>query len=174
VPALKGPAPLVTSGDETWRANHDFLPNLSIYGGYSEANRAPTPLENGCADRNQPCLIDNFLVADPPLKQVVSRTVEAGIRGNFDVSLFGPGKINWNAGVFRTINKDDILNVPSTIAGRGFFENAGDTRRQGIEAGISAFCLGRLGLCAGLPSAPSARGSQWTKPPVTSPKISAL
>ena len=114
-----------------------ILPNLSIYGGYSEANRAPTPLENGCADRNQPCLIDNFLVADPPLKQVVSRTVEAGIRGNFDVSLFGPGKINWNAGVFRTINKDDILNVPSTIAGRGFFENAGDTRRQGIEAGIS-------------------------------------
>jgi iron complex outermembrane receptor protein len=114
-----------------------ILPNLSIYGGYSEANRAPTPLENGCADRNQPCLIDNFLVADPPLKQVVSRTVEAGIRGNFDVSLFGPGKINWNAGVFRTNNKDDILNVPSTIAGRGFFENAGDTRRQGIEAGIS-------------------------------------
>ena len=114
-----------------------ILPNLSIYGGYSEANRAPTPLENGCADRNQPCLIDNFLVADPPLKQVVSRTVEAGIRGNFDVSFFGPGKINWNAGVFRTYNKDDILNVPSTIAGRGFFENAGDTRRQGIEAGIS-------------------------------------
>jgi iron complex outermembrane receptor protein len=114
-----------------------ILPNLSIYGGYSEANRAPTPLENGCADRNQPCLIDNFLVSDPPLKQVVSRTVEAGIRGNFDVTLFGSGKINWNAGVFRTINKDDILNVPSTIAGRGFFENAGDTRRQGIEAGIS-------------------------------------
>jgi iron complex outermembrane receptor protein len=114
-----------------------ILPNLSIYGGYSEANRAPTPLENGCADRNQPCLIDNFLVSDPPLKQVVSRTVEAGIRGNFDVSFFGPGKINWNAGVFRTNNKDDILNVPSMIAGRGFFENAGDTRRQGIEAGIS-------------------------------------
>jgi iron complex outermembrane receptor protein len=114
-----------------------ILPNLSIYGGYSEANRAPTPLENGCADRNQPCLIDNFLVADPPLKQVVSRTVEAGIRGNFDVTLFGPGKINWNVGGFRTYNFNDILNVPSTIAGRGFFQNAGDTRRQGIEAGIS-------------------------------------
>ncbi len=115
---------------------YKILPNLSVYGGYSEANRAPTPLENGCADRNQPCLIDNFLVADPPLKQVVSRTVEAGIRGNFDVSFFGPGKVNWNAGVFRTYNFDDILNVPSAIAGRGFFENAGNTRRQGIEAGI--------------------------------------
>jgi iron complex outermembrane receptor protein len=116
---------------------YKFLPNLSVYGGYSEANRAPTPLENGCADRNQPCLIDNFLVSDPPLKQVVSRTVEAGIRGNFDVSFFGPGKINWNVGGFRTYSFNDILNVPSTIAGRGFFENAGDTRRQGIEAGIS-------------------------------------
>jgi iron complex outermembrane receptor protein len=114
-----------------------ILPNLSIYGGYSEANRAPTPLENGCADRARPCLIDNFLVADPPLKQVVARTIEAGIRGNFDVSVFGKGKINWNAGVFRTNNQDDILNVPSLIAGRGFFENAGNTRRQGIEAGIS-------------------------------------
>ncbi|MEA2841376.1 MAG: iron complex outerrane recepter protein [Methylobacteriaceae bacterium] len=114
-----------------------ILPNLSIYGGYSEANRAPTPLENGCADRARPCLIDNFLVADPPLKQVVARTIEAGIRGNFDVSLFGKGKINWNAGLFRTNNQDDILNVPSMIAGRGFFENAGNTRRQGVEAGIS-------------------------------------
>ncbi|MBV8848374.1 MAG: TonB-dependent receptor [Methylobacteriaceae bacterium] len=114
-----------------------ILPNLLIYGGYSEANRAPTPLENGCADRSQPCLIDNFLVADPALKQVVSRTVEAGLRGNFDVSFFGPGKINWNVGGFRTYNFNDILNVPSAIAGRGFFENAGDTRRQGIEAGIS-------------------------------------
>jgi iron complex outermembrane recepter protein len=55
----------------------------------------------------------------------------------FDVSFFGPGKINWNLGGFRTYNFNDILKVPSAIAGRGFFENAGDTRRQGIEAGIS-------------------------------------
>ncbi len=118
-------------------ATFKLTPNVSIYGGYSEANRAPTPLENGCASASQPCLIDNFLVADPPLKQVVSRTVEAGLRGSFDVSLLGPGKISWNAGVFRTNNQDDILSVPSLIAGRGFFENAGNTRRQGIEAGIS-------------------------------------
>src|SRR4051812_33877367 len=36
---------------------------------------ASTPLENGCADRNQSCLIDNFLVAEPPLKEAASRTV---------------------------------------------------------------------------------------------------
>ncbi|GAC1330815.1 MAG: TonB-dependent receptor [Beijerinckiaceae bacterium] len=118
-------------------ATFKINPNVSLYGGYSEANRAPTPLENGCASASQPCLIDNFLVADPPLKQVVSRTIEAGIRGNFDVSLISAGKIGWSAGVFRTDNQDDILNVPSMIAGRGFFENAGATRRQGIEASIT-------------------------------------
>ena len=30
-----------------------------------------------------PCHIDNFLIADPPLKQVVSHTIEAGLRGEF-------------------------------------------------------------------------------------------
>ena len=58
-----------------------------MYGGYAEANRAPTPAELACADPNNPCLIESFLTADPPLKQVVSRTFEAGLRGdlaNFD------------------------------------------------------------------------------------------
>ena len=49
--------------------------------GYSEANRAPTPLELGCSSPTTPCMIDNFLIADPPLKQVVSHTYEAGLRG---------------------------------------------------------------------------------------------
>ena len=44
-------------------------------------NRAPTPLELGCADPNNPCMIDNFLVPDPPLKQVVGKTFELGFRG---------------------------------------------------------------------------------------------
>ncbi len=54
---------------------------LTAYAGYSEANRAPTPLELGCADPANPCIIASFLVSDPPLKQVVSHTVEAGFRG---------------------------------------------------------------------------------------------
>ncbi len=52
----------------------------TAYAGYSEANRAPTPLELGCADPANPCIIASFLVSDPPLKQVVSHTVEAGLR----------------------------------------------------------------------------------------------
>ena len=60
---------------------YKITPELTAYAGYSEANRAPTPLELGCADPAHPCIIAAFLVSDPPLKQVVSRTVEAGLRG---------------------------------------------------------------------------------------------
>jgi iron complex outermembrane receptor protein len=113
-----------------------ILPNVTAYGGYSEANRAPTPLELGCSDPSRPCLIDNFLVADPPLKQVVSHTVEAGLRGNVD--LAGGGALRWNAGVFHTLNTDDIINVASTtVLGQGYFLNAGKTLRQGVEAGVT-------------------------------------
>jgi iron complex outermembrane receptor protein len=115
---------------------YKVLPNLLAYASYSEANRAPTPLELGCADPNRPCLIDNFLVADPPLKQVVSQTIETGLRGNFQLLDYLPGRFQWNAGLFRTHNFDDILSVPSAIMGRGYFVNAGTTLRQGVEAAL--------------------------------------
>ena len=41
---------------------------ISVYGGYSQANRAPTPLELDCASATQPCLLEESLVADPALK----------------------------------------------------------------------------------------------------------
>jgi iron complex outermembrane receptor protein len=115
-------------------ATYKIFPNLTAYAGYSEANRAPTPLELGCADPAHPCLIDNFLVSDPPLKQVVSHTIEGGLRGTFDIG--STGHLRWNAGVFHTVNTDDIINVSSSIVlGQGYFLNAGKTLRQGFEAG---------------------------------------
>ena len=121
---------------------YKLLPNTTVYAGYSEANRAPTPIELGCSDPTRPCLIDNFVTSDPPLKQVVSRTVEAGLRGNVSPGNFalGPanGQLAWNVGVFRTENTDDIINVIITEqASRGFFLNAAKTLRQGVEAGIT-------------------------------------
>ena len=106
--------------------------NLTAYAGYSEANRAPTPLELECANPAMPCIIATFLVSDPPLKQVVSHTFEAGFRGNQDFSF---GRLEWKLGGFRATNTDDILAIPDPILqGFGFFQNVGDTRRQGIEA----------------------------------------
>jgi iron complex outermembrane receptor protein len=113
---------------------YKITPQLTAYAGYSESNRAPTPSELGCADPLRPCLLDNFLVSDPPLQQVVARTVEAGFRGRHD--LGGKRTINWNAGAYYTETENDILNVPSTITGRGFFQNVGGTRREGLEAAI--------------------------------------
>ncbi|MEO6840797.1 MAG: TonB-dependent receptor [Bradyrhizobium sp.] len=107
---------------------------VTAYAGYSEANRAPTPLELGCADPAAPCIIASFLVSDPPLKQVVSHTVEAGLRGNENLSI---GTLNWKLGAFRADNTDDILSIPSQIPGFGYFQNVGSTRRQGIEVEVS-------------------------------------
>ncbi len=111
---------------------YKITPELSAYAGYSEANRAPTPLELGCADPLHPCILSAFLVADPPLKQVVSRTVEAGLRGSKELNI---GTLGWKFGAFSATNTDDILSIPSPkLQGFGFFENVGSTRRQGIEA----------------------------------------
>jgi outer membrane receptor protein involved in Fe transport len=106
--------------------------NLTAYAGYSEANRAPTPLELECADPARPCVIATFLVSDPPLKQVVSHTVEAGFRGTQDLSF---ATLEWKFGGFRATNTNDILAIPDPVLqGFGFFQNVGSTRRQGIEA----------------------------------------
>jgi iron complex outermembrane receptor protein len=105
----------------------------TAYIGYSEANRAPTPLELACSNRSKPCLLESFLVADPPLKQVVARTYEAGLRDN---RPFLAGKLEGKAGLFRTDSTDDIINLASLLAGRGFFQNVPGTRRQGVEASL--------------------------------------
>ena len=105
---------------------------LTAYASYSEANRAPTPLELGCADPAHPCIIASFLVSDPPLNQVVSHTVEAGLRGTQELQF---GTLGWKLGGFRTDNSNDILDIPSPVLqGFGYFQNVGSTRRQGIEA----------------------------------------
>jgi outer membrane receptor protein involved in Fe transport len=114
---------------------YKITPGLTAYAGYSQANRAPTPLELGCADPAHPCIIAAFLVSDPPLKQVISQTVEGGFRGSQNLSV---GTLGWKFGVFRTENTDDILAIPSPVLqGFGYFQNVGSTRRQGIEAEVT-------------------------------------
>ncbi len=110
---------------------------LNFYGGYSESTRAPTPVELTCADPDAPCKLPNQFLSDPPLKQVVAKTWEAGLRGAFGADA--SDRINWHLGVFRTTNADDILfqSTGGTQSNEGFFANVGDTRRQGVEASLS-------------------------------------
>ncbi len=156
-----GFAPLLNSNNNFQRFNpvvgltYKITPDMTAYAGYSEANRAPTPLELGCSDPANPCLIDNFLIADPPLKQVVSRTVEGGLRGEISggrsayaadlpayrkvpiksVAVDDGWRLRWGLSLFRTENSDDIIQVvdPANPV-RGYFKNAGTTLRQGVEA----------------------------------------
>jgi iron complex outermembrane recepter protein len=153
-----GTNPLLNSNNNFQRFNpvvgltYRIAPSLTAYAGYSEANRAPTPLELGCSDPSIPCQIDNFLIADPPLKQVVSHTIEGGLRGEFSggaaaaepLPRKAPAKVvengwrlHWGVSLFRTESTDDIISVASAVVPNfGFFQNAGTTLRQGVEAKV--------------------------------------
>lgn len=155
---LTGTNPLLTSSNNFQRFNpvigvtYRIAPSVTAYFGYSEANRAPTPLELGCSDPSTPCQIDNFLIADPPLKQVVSHTIEAGLRGELSggaaatepMPVKAPAKVvengwklRWGLSLFHTENTDDIINIASSVVPNfGYFQNAGTTLRQGLEAKV--------------------------------------
>ena len=110
-------------------------PDVSLRAGYAESNRVPTEAELSCADENAPCSLANFFVADPPLDQVVAKTFELGASGQH---RSGGWAIDWLASAYRATNTNDIQFIASSIRGRGFFANIGETRRQGFEAGLSA------------------------------------
>ncbi len=110
-------------------ATYAAAPWLTVYAGYAEANRAPTPAELSCAGPENSCSLANFFVGDPDLKQVVAHTVEAGLRGRFDV--LGRARLSYDISLFRTDSDDDIIFVNSVTLNRAFFANVGQTRRQG-------------------------------------------
>ena len=136
---LSAPNPASLDGDHRFSRFNPAVglswvasPALQAYAGYNEGSRAPTAIELGCANPDNPCKLPNALAGDPPLKQVVTKTVEAGLRGSL------PGRGQWHAGVFRSTNVDDLLFVAAPNAnGFGYFKNFGKTRRQGIELSAS-------------------------------------
>ncbi len=115
-------------------ATYKVLPTMTAYGGWSTNTRTPTASEIECSDPLTPCLLPTNLAGDPPnLKQVVSHTVELGLRGA--LPEVAGGRVTWNLSGFRTLLSDDIFGVATSIS-QGFFQNIGDTRREGFEAGI--------------------------------------
>jgi outer membrane receptor protein involved in Fe transport len=108
---------------------------LGGYASYSESNRAPTAVELTCATPTDPCRLPNAFVSDPPLAQVVARTVEVGVRGAARPAGLALG---YDLAAFHTVNSSDILFISSgMVANQGYFANVGDTRRQGIELDLT-------------------------------------
>ena len=109
---------------------------LSTYASYNEANRAPTSIELGCANPDNPCTLPTQMADDPPLEQVVAKTFEAGARGRF--TSFLNSNTSWNISGYSATNHDDILFIyteANTTA--GYFDNVEETTRKGIDVGLS-------------------------------------
>ena len=122
--------------------------HLNLFAGYSESSRAPTPIELACndgvfdlarqfaiANGEDPdnvkleCRLPNAFLADPPLDQVVAKSVEVGIRGSW-------GPIEHRSGFFHTVNENDII-FQTTGRSTGLFANVDETKRQGIETALA-------------------------------------
>ncbi|HEU4708891.1 MAG TPA: TonB-dependent receptor, partial [Methylophilaceae bacterium] len=100
--------------------NYNPSEALNFYGSYNEGMRAPTPVELSCADPLTPCRLPTDFLADPPLKPVVSKTWEGGVRGAWSKDW------KWNAGVFTSTLTDDIQFISSGNSfNLGYFQNVG-------------------------------------------------
>ena len=104
---------------------------LSFYASYNEGSRAPTAIELGCANPDQPCKLPNAMAGDPPLDMVVSKTFEGGVRGKLT------NELGYSVGLYRTENTDDIQFIAANSTGAGYFDNVGKTRRQGVDVGVN-------------------------------------
>lgn len=135
---------ITPSGDESLSGDHSFnrinpaiglnftpSKDWTFYGAYNEGSRAPTAIELGCANPDVPCKLPNAMAGDPPLKQVVAKTYEAGVRGNLTEAL------RWTASVYRAQNYDDIQFIYANATnGMGYFDNVGKTRRMGLDTNL--------------------------------------
>lgn len=100
---------------------------VNLYGSYSEGSRAPTSIELGCSDPANPCKLPNAMANDPELKQVVSKTWEAGLRSKLSTNL----KVS--ASVYDTRSVNDIIFTSTTTSGAGYFSNVSETERKGFD-----------------------------------------
>lgn len=117
-------------------------PGASVYASVGQSFRAPAVLELACADETAACPLPFALGDDPPLKPVVATTFEIGGQ-----MVRGPAILT--ASVYRTNVRDDIFFIQSRNAVfRGFFDNIGDTRREGVELGVQVIPTERLSLYA--------------------------
>src|SRR3954467_12843654 len=120
----------------------EIAPGASAYMSVGQSFRAPAILELACADETAACPLPFALGDDPPLDPVVGTTFEIGGQ-----VVRGPAILNGS--LYRTNVRDDIFFIQSENAVfEGFFNNIGNTRREGVELGIQLVPSERLSLYA--------------------------
>ena len=111
-----------------------------LFASYSQSSRLPTPIELACSEalaRNpetgemEECRLPNAFLADPPLEEVVARSVELGARGTNGAGW------QWTMGLFHAYNDNDIIWQTGATRAHGLFRNVDGTRRRGVEASIA-------------------------------------
>ncbi len=109
-------------------ASLHLSPQWTAFASASQATRAPTPVELTCANPDDPCRLPNGFVDDPPLDQVVTRTLSLGLRQQSE-------NLRSTLSLFHALSKDDIIFITDgNLTNQGYFDNVGDTLRQGVEA----------------------------------------
>lgn len=111
--------------------NYEINNEITAKVSYSESSRVPSPAELSCADEDDPCKLPNGFVADPPLEQVVAKTVEASLQYNTP-------SVAAIATVFSTKTVDDIIfQQAGSTSSEGYFVNIDKVQRQGLELAYS-------------------------------------
>jgi iron complex outermembrane recepter protein len=123
-------------------ASVELGPGASAYASVGQSFRAPAVLELACADETAACPLPFALGDDPPLDPVVATTYETGVQ-------LVRGSAILTGSVYRTDVRDDISFIQSENAVfEGFFENIGDTRREGVELGVQVLPSAAVSLYA--------------------------
>jgi len=122
--------------------NYNLSARYGAYLSYSEGFRAPSFLELTCADPQAPCVGIQAGVAPDTgflsLRPVKARSYEAGLRVRPAPWLEG------SLALFRTDVEDDIFSVSPAGTITVFFQNVGDTRREGVELALRGIATDRL------------------------------
>ncbi|MGH7411129.1 MAG: TonB-dependent receptor domain-containing protein, partial [Candidatus Methylomirabilis sp.] len=114
--------------------NYNLTDQYGAYFSYSEGFRAPAFLELTCADPAAPCIGIQAGVAPDTgffsLRPVKASNYELGFRARPAPWLEG------SLAIFRTDVRDDIFSVSPAGTITIFFQNIGDTRREGVELAL--------------------------------------
>lgn len=109
-------------------AMYTVTPQLHAYAAYGRGFETPTFNELAYRPSGAPGL--NFA-----LKPSRSDNVELGVKGR------AAARIEWNAALFETRTHDEIV-TQTNSGGRSTFQNAGATRRRGLELDATARLVG--------------------------------